>query len=412
MKLQTTKLLNVAQAKAALAQTAELYFLKNPDGTYRMARRRARPVCLMGPAGIGKTEIVRQVAEEQGLAFLSYSLTHHTRQSILGLPQITQRRFQTQTIWVTEYTVSEIIAELYRVMAETGKREGILFLDEFNCASETLRPIMLQLLQSKTFGPHAIPEGWMLVLAGNPREYNHSAAELDAVTADRLRMIWLHPDYESWREYMISRDLHPVILSFLDDRKRCFYSFERGRDGTGLVTARGWEDLSVMLHRMEQYRFPVTLSFIAQFIQSASIARSFFAYYQQYSALIASGAVDALFHDASEERLNRLLDGLSFSQCWALTSIVLLRLESLCQDPNCPELERRVILERIIMFYATYFFGAPQLEFFLNGITNSDPCAQVIAGYNCKPYAQAAKAVFLQPKLPSSVSMKALLQAG
>ncbi len=50
--------------------------------------------------------------------------------------------------------------------ARGGKKEGILFLDEFNCESETARPIMLQLLQSKTFGPHTIPDGWMLVLAG------------------------------------------------------------------------------------------------------------------------------------------------------------------------------------------------------------------------------------------------------
>ena len=90
MKLQTAEFLNVAQAKTILQQTAELYFLKDQAGRYRIDRRRARPVCLMGPAGIGKTEIVRQAAQEQGVAFLSYSLTHHTRQSILGLPQITQ----------------------------------------------------------------------------------------------------------------------------------------------------------------------------------------------------------------------------------------------------------------------------------------------------------------------------------
>ena len=297
-------------------------------------------------------------------------------------------------------------------MEETGKRQGILFLDEFNCASETLRPVMLQLLQNKTFGPHAIPDGWMLVLAGNPKTYNNSAADLDAVTADRLRMVWLRPDYESWRGYMAARNLHPIILSFLDDHTNCFYSFERRQDGTGLVTARGWEDLSVTLHQMEQHSFPVTLPFIAQFIQSASIARSFFSYYQQYHALIASGAVDSVLYGRGEAPLEELLNGLSFSQAWALTSIVLLRLEGLCQSPNRPETEKRRLLERVIEVYATHFFCKPQLEFFLNGITNSDPCAQVIAGYNCKPYAVAAKTVFLQPKLPSAVSMKAMLQAG
>ena len=71
MKSQVTVTVNIQQAKEALAQTAELYFAKDAAGNWRLDRRRARPVCLMGPAGIGKTEIVRQVAEEQGLAFLS-----------------------------------------------------------------------------------------------------------------------------------------------------------------------------------------------------------------------------------------------------------------------------------------------------------------------------------------------------
>jgi len=71
-----------------------------------------------------------------------------------------------------------------------------------------------------------------------------------------------------------------------------------------------------------------------------------------------------------------------------------------------------MLIERLIEAYATHFYGQPHLEFFLNSLTNSDPCARVIAGYNCKPYAQAAKVVFLQPKLPSAAAMKDLLRAG
>jgi len=288
MKAQVTESVTIAQAKLALEQTAELYFLKNEEGGYRIDRRRARPVCLMGPAGIGKTEIVRQVAREKGLAFLSYSVTHHTRQSAIGLPRLKEWEQDGKKLSVTEYTVSEIIAEVYRVMEETGKKEGILFLDEFNCASETLRPVMLQLLQSKTFGPHAIPEGWMLVLAGNPGEYNVSAGELDAVTADRMRLLWLRPDYEAWRSYMTTRNVHPVVLSYLDSHRKSFYLFEKSSEGTALVTARGWEDLSVMLWLMEERSFEIDLAFVAQFIQSARVAHDFMTWYQQQCKMRAS----------------------------------------------------------------------------------------------------------------------------
>ncbi len=53
---------------------------------------------------------------------------------------------------MTEYTMSEIIASVYDKMEQTGNSEGILFLDEINCVSETLAPAMLQFLQGKTFG--------------------------------------------------------------------------------------------------------------------------------------------------------------------------------------------------------------------------------------------------------------------
>ena len=81
-------------------------------------------------------------------------MTHHTRQSALGLPYIVEKEYGGEKFQVSEYTMSEIIAAVYEVMEDTGIREGILFLDEINCVSETLAPAMLQFLQYKTFGQH------------------------------------------------------------------------------------------------------------------------------------------------------------------------------------------------------------------------------------------------------------------
>ena len=60
-------------------------------------------------------------------------------------------------------------------------------LDEINCVSETLSPAMLLFLQYKVFGGHQIPEGWVVVTAGNPPRFNKSVREFDAATRDRLR---------------------------------------------------------------------------------------------------------------------------------------------------------------------------------------------------------------------------------
>lgn len=410
MKAQVIEQVTIAQAKTALAQTVALYFSKDSAGRYRIDRRRARPVCLMGPAGIGKTEIVRQVAEERGLAFLSYSVTHHTRQSAIGLPRLSECEVEGKTVPITEYTMSEIIAEVYRVMRESGKREGILFLDEFNCASETMRPIMLQLLQNKTFGVHAIPDGWMLVVAGNPSEYNASARALDAVTADRLRLMWLRPDYGAWRAYMIHRGVHPVVLSYLDDHRQQFYLFEKGKDGEGLVTARGWEDLSVALRMMEEFDYPIDLPFAAQYLQSAQVAREFISYYRQYSTLIASGIADAVLADSLTPAQEKKLEAMSFPQKWALTAVMLMRLEQLCADTK-PE-SAGTALSNVLHCYETFFAGEPQQEFLLNGITNSDAIALHIAEHGSAAYRDAAKQVFFtDTQAPSVKKLKAMLDA-
>ena len=71
---------------------------------------------------------------------------------------------------------------------------------------------MLQFLQCKMFGNQKVPEGWIIVAAGNPPEYNKSVREFDTVTLDRIRRIDVEEDYGVWREYAYQADIHPAIL--------------------------------------------------------------------------------------------------------------------------------------------------------------------------------------------------------
>lgn len=125
---------------------------------YRIPAIRQRPILLMGPPGIGKTQVMEQIARECGIALVSYTITHHTRQSAVGLPFIVKKNYGEEEFSVTEYTMSEIISSVYDKMEKTGLKEGILFIDEINCVSETLAPMMLQFLQGKTFGNQKVPE--------------------------------------------------------------------------------------------------------------------------------------------------------------------------------------------------------------------------------------------------------------
>lgn len=274
--------MNIKEAKQEIANTLRAYLAKDAQGNYLIPVHRQRPVLLMGPPGIGKTQIMAQIAAETGVGLVSYTITHHTRQSAIGLPFIEKRSYGGREYAVTEYTMSEILASVYTLMENTGISEGILFLDEINCVSETLAPMMLQFLQNKTFGNQRLPEGWLIVAAGNPPEYNKSVRDFDVVTLDRVKRIDIREDFAVWKEYAYRKSLHGAIISYLDIKKEHFYRIETGVDGMEFATARGWEDLSELLQVYEQLGLELGREVVGQYIQLPRIARDFTAYLALY----------------------------------------------------------------------------------------------------------------------------------
>ena len=272
--------MNIREAKEEIKHTLLAYTAKNSLGGYAIPPRHQRPVLLIGPPGIGKTAVMEQAAQECGVGFVSYTMTHHTRQSAVGLPFIKSRPFDGQEYSITEYTMSEIIASVYRCMEESGKKEGLLFLDEINCVSETLAPTMLQFLQNKTFGSHRLPDGWVLAAAGNPQEYNKSVREFDIATLDRLKYITVEADYDAWRAYALEAGVHGSILAYLDTHRDRFYMLEQTYASKTFATARGWEDLSYLLLQYEALHLPVTPALIGQYLHMEELARDFSGYYQ------------------------------------------------------------------------------------------------------------------------------------
>lgn len=229
--------MNIRQAKEEIKHTVQAYLKKDESGAYRIPAIRQRPILMMGPPGIGKTQIMEQIARECRIGLVSYTITHHTRQSAVGLPFIREETFSEKTYSVTEYTMSEIIASVYRKIRDQGTKEGILFIDEINCVSETLAPTMLQFLQCKTFGNQAVPEGWIIVAAGNPPEYNKSVRDFDMVTLDRVRELDIEADFSVWKSYARERRINSAILSYLELRSKNFYRVEADVDGLRFVTA-------------------------------------------------------------------------------------------------------------------------------------------------------------------------------
>ena len=315
--------MNIKQAKDEIKNTLTVYFTKNEFGNYVIPIEKQRPVFLMGPPGIGKTAIMAQIASEMGVGLLSYSMTHHTRQSAIGLPFIEKKTFNGQEYTVSEYTLSEIVASVYELMETTGLKEGILFLDEINCVSETLAPVMLQLLQYKVFGKHKIPAGWVIVTAGNPPEYNNAVREYDIATWDRLKRIDITPDFEIWKEYAYKANIHMSIISYLESKTADFYTIETTVDSKAFATARGWEDLSQMIDLYEKHGIPVKETLISQYLQNRKVAKSFAAYYDLYVKYRGDYQIDKIMVGEYSQSVRYKAQSAKFDERVMLVSLLL-----------------------------------------------------------------------------------------
>ena len=315
--------MNILQAKNEIKNTVKAYLSKNSFGEYAIESKNQRPLLLIGPPGIGKTQIMEQISKECQIGLVSYTITHHTRQSAVGLPFIQEKVFDGKNYSITEYTMSEIIASVYSKMEDTGLKEGILFIDEINCVSETLAPTMLQFLQNKTFGNQKVPAGWIIVAAGNPSEYNKSVRDFDVVTMDRIRYINVETDYYVWKEYAISSHIHPMILSYLELKPNHFYTVSTSVDGMEFVTARGWEDLSHLLYTYEKMNLEISQDTIYEYLHHEDIAEDVFAYYLVYKKYQNDYGIDDILNGNVSSQIYARLFNADFDERVSVVNLVM-----------------------------------------------------------------------------------------
>lgn len=313
---------NITTAKKALKNAIKGYLHKDAEGKYVMKEKNRLPIYLEGAPGIGKTEIVEQTSQELGLGFVSFSMTHHTRNSLLGLPVIKNLENGDK---YTSYTMSEVIAKVLE-QVEQGRTEGILLLDEFPCMSETIMPAMLAFLQTKNIGLHTLPEGWVIVLCGNPPEYNKSARKFDSAILDRIRRIPIIFDAKRFVEYGRSIGLESIILDYLELHPKHAYRCVEKNGEKELVTCRGWENLSHAYTLYRELEQEADMEFVKQFIKSEEIALEFMRYEKQCRIGMSIEEIDEILLGKGYEKYRKKIMELSYNQQWQLTDYICERL--------------------------------------------------------------------------------------
>lgn len=313
----------VKEAKEEIKNSIKAYHRKDKKGRYILAPVNQQPFFLEGEPGIGKTQLAEQIAKELGIGFVALSLTHHTRNTVLGLPTICEDETLEGKIKYTQYTMSEILA-LVEKEVKKGYQEGILLIDEFACMAESLVAPMLAFLQTKNIGNHVLPEGWVLILCSNPTKYNKSSRTFDTAIMDRVRKMEITFDVKGFLAYAKEQKFHSVIVEYLSQYKEdvqvCHPA--KGGEEAVIVTTRGWENLSHCLIAYEELGQKVSYELIYQFIKSAKIAGRFYRFYEiSYSGMTLKD-IESVLEGKNADALMKQMKGRSYAVKWNVLKIM------------------------------------------------------------------------------------------
>ena len=201
-----------------------------------------------------------------------------------------------------------------------------MFLDEINCVSETLAPAMLQLLQCKSFGSHKLPQGWIIAAAGNPPEFNKSVRDFDVVTLDRIKKIYVEPDYEVWKEYAETEGIYPAVRSYLNIKPQYLCTIETTVDGKQFATPRGWDDLSGLLQVYEKLGKNADRDVVYQYIQHPKIAKDFANYLELYRRYQSEYRVEEILSGTIRENVCDQAAKAPFDEKLSLVGLLLSKL--------------------------------------------------------------------------------------
>jgi MoxR-like ATPase len=183
-----------AQLKSAPKLPAGLPIGERAGAVLKLAYRAHRAVLLEGPTGIGKSELVKQVADELGIGFAVLDLSLLEPPDLVGLPVIADGR--------TRYAIPAALPT---------DGAGLLLLEELNRADRTVQQPALQLLTARKLHEYELPPGWVPFAAINPEDGEYQVAPLDPALRCRFLQLKVRADIRAWREWAQQNQLHPIV---------------------------------------------------------------------------------------------------------------------------------------------------------------------------------------------------------
>lgn len=192
------------------------------------------PAYLAGPPGIGKSAVIRQYAQENGLQLVTLMLSQIEPSDVRGLPFLDKEAGRTR--W--------LIPEFYPDSDSNSR--GILFLDELANAEPRVQVAAYQLLLDRKVGEYTLPPGWVCFAAGNRLEDNANVYEMSSALADRLVFFNVSCEARDWLAWAQNNDIAPEVLAFIQVKPDFLNGnqMQQTADQVIVPTPRSWERVS------------------------------------------------------------------------------------------------------------------------------------------------------------------------
>lgn len=220
--------MNISQTKAFIKQIRPLHDIVP---------------ALVGPKGIGKTEMLKQIAFEEGIGYQAVYPSSLQGEDFMGL---LQKDVKTKT---TVYLAPDFMPTENAVARGLFPEEGIFVLEEFNRGDTQTISSLFPLLQERNINGHKLAPGWSMAVCMNPDNMSYTTNSIDNAGLDRILPIDISPDLDEYASYMIrSEQANDDILNFLFANKEMFNIDRVNNDMDKSPSPRGWTKISRILN--------------------------------------------------------------------------------------------------------------------------------------------------------------------
>ena len=185
------------------------------------------PVMIWGKHGIGKSQSVKQFAEENDYHFTDIRLGTLEVGDFLGLSDF-EKDSNNQSV-ATKFITPDWLKDVLTFCKKNPTKKAIIFLDEFNRARRDVLQASFQLVLDKRFHTHVLPDNCYIIAACNPNTEGYIVTDIaDAALMDRFCHIKLEPSTDEWLDFASKRQFSTEIIDFIRDQRQLLQ--EKGED--------------------------------------------------------------------------------------------------------------------------------------------------------------------------------------